>query len=36
MISVDGFGELTGALWAAAELADDALGLELGVGAFAG
>ena len=33
---VDGFGELPGAPGAAAELAQDPPGLELGVGAFAG
>jgi hypothetical protein len=33
---MDGFGELADATWAAAELAEDAPGLELGVGAFAG
>ena len=32
---VDGFGRLGGSAWAAAELAQDAPGLELGVGAFA-
>jgi hypothetical protein len=31
---VDGFGELSGAPAAAAELAQDAPGLELGIGAF--
>src|SRR5437764_12379407 len=33
---MDGFGELAGSSGAAAELAQDAPGLELGVGAFAG
>ncbi len=33
---VDGLGELSGAPGAAAELAEDVPGLELGVGAFAG
>jgi hypothetical protein len=34
--NVDGFGELPGAPRAAAEFAQDAPGLELGVGAFTG
>jgi hypothetical protein len=33
---VDGLGQLAGPPWAAAEFAQDAPGLELGVGAFAG
>jgi hypothetical protein len=34
--NVDGFGELSGAPGAAADLAEDVPALELGVGAFAG
>jgi len=33
---VDGLGQLSGTPWAAAELAQDAPGFELGIGAFAG
>jgi len=33
---VDGLGELPGAPWAAAEFAQDAPGLELGIGPFTG